>query len=103
MMSRPRFQPVALGFTIVAIILLIVVTFCVKSVFFFKASITEGKFNGSIKFGTLGYCVELANGTTTCSTPSVGYNPGKFSPFHPPSVAEVQFGPVLAQLLGTES
>ena len=79
-MSRPCVEAVTLGFIwIVAIILLAV--WC--SVFLFKASITEGELNGSIIFGTLGYCVELANGTS-CSKYLAGYEPGQCSPFHPP-------------------
>lgn len=71
-------RPATPGFicTLVATILLAVVSFCVpyiKSVFFLKASIPD---NGSIIFGTLGYCIELPNGTV-CSKPSVGYELGK--------------------------
>lgn len=70
-------RPATPGFicTLVATILLAVVSFCVpylKSVYFLKASISEGGYNGTITFGTLGYCLELSNGTT-CSKPSVGY------------------------------
>lgn len=81
-------RPATPGFivTLVATILLAIVTFCVpyiKSVYFLRASITEGSFNGSIIFGTLGYCLELSNGTT-CSKPSLGYELGQFPPFHWP-------------------
>ncbi|KAJ3750856.1 SUR7/PalI family-domain-containing protein [Lentinula detonsa] len=70
-------RPATPGFvcTLTATVLLAVVSFCVpyfKSVYFLKASITEDGFNGTITFGTLGYCLELSNGTT-CSSPSVGY------------------------------
>ncbi|KAF8899128.1 SUR7/PalI family-domain-containing protein [Infundibulicybe gibba] len=70
-------RPATPGFivTLVATILLAVVSFCVpyfKSVFFLKASISVGSTSGNITFGTLGYCVELASGTN-CSSPSVGY------------------------------
>ncbi|KAK0456167.1 SUR7/PalI family-domain-containing protein [Armillaria borealis] len=70
-------RPATPGFicTLVATILLAVVSFCVpflKSVYFLKASISEGGYNGTITFGTLGYCLELSNGTT-CSKASVGY------------------------------
>ena len=86
-------RPATPGFivTSIATILLAIVALCVpinKSVFFLRASITEGGFNGSIVFGTLGYCLELSNGTT-CSKPSVGYELGQFSPFHPPFLWQV--------------
>ncbi|KAJ7837427.1 hypothetical protein B0H14DRAFT_3109776 [Mycena olivaceomarginata] len=42
------------------------------SVYFLKADLSVSGISGSITFGTLGYCVELNNGTT-CSKPSVGY------------------------------
>lgn len=75
-------RPATPGFivTFVATILLIIVSFCVpylKSVFFLRASISQGGVNGSIIFGTLGYCLELSNGTL-CSKPSVGYELGQF-------------------------
>ncbi|PFH52288.1 hypothetical protein AMATHDRAFT_140506 [Amanita thiersii Skay4041] len=70
-------RPATPGFiaTLTATILLALVTFCVpylKSIYFLKANISVGGHNGSITFGTLGYCLELSNGTT-CSTPSIGY------------------------------
>ncbi|KAF8910073.1 SUR7/PalI family-domain-containing protein [Gymnopilus junonius] len=70
-------RPATPGFlvTLVATVLLAVVSFCVpyfESVFFLKATITVDNINGNITFGTLGYCLELANGTT-CSKPSIGY------------------------------
>ncbi|CAA7264824.1 unnamed protein product [Cyclocybe aegerita] len=70
-------RPATPGFivTLVATILLAVVSFCVpyfKSIYFLKANITVENYNGSITFGTLGYCLQLPTGTT-CSKPSVGY------------------------------
>ncbi|TFK41887.1 SUR7/PalI family-domain-containing protein [Crucibulum laeve] len=70
-------RPATPGFlvTLVATILLAVVSFCVpyfKSIYFLKANISVSGINGSITFGTLGYCLELSNGTT-CSKPSIGY------------------------------
>ncbi|KDR85667.1 hypothetical protein GALMADRAFT_84706 [Galerina marginata CBS 339.88] len=70
-------RPATPGFlvTLVATVLLAVVSFCVpyfKSIFFLKASITVNNISGNITFGTLGYCLELSNGTT-CSKPSIGY------------------------------
>ncbi|KAG7452213.1 pali-domain-containing protein [Guyanagaster necrorhizus] len=70
-------RPATPGFicTLVATILLAVVSFGVpllKSVYFLKASISEDGYNGTITFGTLGYCLDLSNGTT-CSKASVGY------------------------------
>jgi SUR7/PalI family len=75
-------RPATPGFlvTLVATVLLAVVCFCVpylKSVYFLKANISVQGINGSITFGTLGYCLELSNGTT-CSTPSVGYQLGEY-------------------------
>ena len=76
-------RPATPGFivTLVATALLAVVSFCVpyfKSVYFLKANISVQGVNGSITFGTLGYCLELSNGTT-CSRPSVGYELGEYS------------------------
>ncbi|KXN88889.1 pH-response regulator protein palI/rim-9 [Leucoagaricus sp. SymC.cos] len=70
-------RPATPGFvvTLVATVLLAVVSFCVpyfKSVYFLRADFSVGNNNGTITFGTLGYCLELANGTT-CSSPSIGY------------------------------
>ncbi|KIY73528.1 pali-domain-containing protein [Cylindrobasidium torrendii FP15055 ss-10] len=70
-------RPATPGFlcTLTATILLAIVSFCVpyfKSVYFLKADFTSGSYSGSITFGTLGYCLDLSNGTT-CSSPSVGY------------------------------
>ncbi|KAI0066414.1 pali-domain-containing protein [Artomyces pyxidatus] len=70
-------RPATPGFlvTLVATGLLAVVSFSVpwfKSIFFLKASLAVEGINGSVTFGTLGYCLELPNGTT-CSKPSVGY------------------------------
>ncbi|KAF9024128.1 pali-domain-containing protein [Hymenopellis radicata] len=70
-------RPATPGFlcTLTATILLAVVSFCVpyfKSVYFLSATISSNGVNGTITFGTLGYCLELSNGTT-CSSPSVGY------------------------------
>ncbi|KAJ7762364.1 SUR7/PalI family-domain-containing protein [Mycena maculata] len=70
-------RPATPGFilTTLATALLAVVSFCVpyfKSVFFLKADIASSGVSGTITFGTLGYCVEIAS-NTTCSKPSVGY------------------------------
>ncbi|KAJ7492058.1 SUR7/PalI family-domain-containing protein [Mycena latifolia] len=70
-------RPATPGFilTTLATALLAVVSFCVpyfKSVYFLKADISSSGTSGTITFGTLGYCVEV-DGTTTCSSPSVGY------------------------------
>lgn len=77
-------RPATPGFiaTLTATILLAIVVLCVpyiKSVYFLKASISVSNINGSITFGTLGYCLELSNGTT-CSSPSVGYELGMSRP-----------------------
>jgi hypothetical protein len=64
--------------TLTATALLAVVSFGVpyfKSVYFLKASLAVQNVDGSVIFGTLGYCLELNNGTT-CSKPSVGYEFG---------------------------
>ncbi|KAF7307541.1 hypothetical protein MIND_00548900 [Mycena indigotica] len=70
-------RPATPGFllTALATALLAVVSFCVpyfKSIFFLQADISSNGVSGSITFGTLGYCVNLA-GTTTCSKPAIGY------------------------------
>ncbi|KAK7448789.1 hypothetical protein VKT23_013519 [Stygiomarasmius scandens] len=69
--------PATPGFltTLAATILLGIVSFCVpyvKSVFFLEAAFEVDGHNGTITFGTLGYCLHLNNGTS-CSSPSVGY------------------------------
>ena len=74
-------RPATPGFivTLVATALLAVVVFCVpyfRSIYFLRANISVSGYNGSITFGTLGYCLELTNGTT-CSTPSIGYQLGE--------------------------
>ncbi|KAF8625203.1 hypothetical protein AX15_005508 [Amanita polypyramis BW_CC] len=71
------FRPATPGFliTLAATIILAIVSFGVpylKSIYFLKASISVSGYNGTITFGTLGYCLEVSNGTT-CSKPSVGY------------------------------
>jgi len=71
-------RPATPGFlvTLLAAVLLGVVVFSVpyvKSVFFLRASLENQGISGSVIFGTLGYCLELPNGTT-CSKPSIGYS-----------------------------
>lgn len=73
-------RPATPGFlvTLAATILLAIVSFCVpyfKSVYFLRADISAANVEGSITFGTLGYCLELSNGTS-CSKPSIGYELG---------------------------
>ncbi|GJE85866.1 Pali-domain-containing protein [Phanerochaete sordida] len=70
-------RPATPGFlvTLAAAVLLAIVSFSVpyfKAIFFLKASLSDQGINGSITFGTLGYCLELPNGTT-CTKPRVGY------------------------------
>ncbi|KAL4070740.1 pali-domain-containing protein [Scleroderma citrinum] len=70
-------RPATPGFivTLVATILLAVVSFSVpliKSVYFLKASLTVENIDGTIEFGTLGYCTTIA-GSTACSNVTVGY------------------------------
>lgn len=73
-------RPATPGFlvTLLAAVLLAVVTFSVpyfKSVYFLKASLENEGVTGSVIFGTLGFCMQLQNGTT-CSKPSIGYSLG---------------------------
>lgn len=75
-------RPATPGFivTLVATILLAVVSFCVpyfKSIFFLKANVNTNGVNGFITFGTLGYCVTFG-GNATCSSPSIGYELGQY-------------------------
>ncbi|KAI0698402.1 SUR7/PalI family-domain-containing protein [Cerioporus squamosus] len=70
-------RPATPGFlvTLIATILLAVVSFNVpflKSIFFLKAAVNSGSVNEEVIFGTLGYCITVAN-NQTCSKPSVGY------------------------------
>ncbi|KAJ8482688.1 hypothetical protein ONZ45_g6112 [Pleurotus djamor] len=71
------FGPATPGFlvTLVATVLLGLVSFNVpyfRSLYFLKASISVNNVNGTITFGTLGYCLDLPN-NSTCSKPAVGY------------------------------
>ncbi|KAI6007133.1 pali-domain-containing protein [Pisolithus albus] len=70
-------RPATPGFivTLVAAILLAVVSFSVpliKSVYFLKASLSVEGVDGTITFGTLGYCMTIS-GSTICSKATVGY------------------------------
>ncbi|EIN13846.1 pali-domain-containing protein [Punctularia strigosozonata HHB-11173 SS5] len=71
-------RPATPGFlvTLVATILLAIVSFSVpyfKSVFFLKASLSVESINGSVTFGTLGYCLEISGQSTNCTSPHIGY------------------------------
>jgi hypothetical protein len=73
-------RPATPGFlvTLIATVILAVVSFSVpyfKSVYFLKASLSYEKVDGSVTFGVLGYCLDIAS-NTTCSKPSVGYSLG---------------------------
>lgn len=75
-------KPATPGFlvTLIATILLAIVSFNVpylKSIYFLKASLSAEGVSGNLTLGTLGYCMELSNGTT-CSKPSVGYSLGEW-------------------------
>jgi hypothetical protein len=79
-------RPATPGFlvTLTATVLLAVVSFSVplfKSVFFLKASYNAQGVNGTISFGTLGYCLEVG-ATTTCTSPTVGYQLGQSLALH---------------------
>lgn len=74
-------RPATPGFlvTLTATILLALVTFSVpylKSIYFLKGSLTQEGIDGSITFGTLGYCTTIG-GSTVCSKPSIGYELGE--------------------------
>ncbi|KLO06783.1 pali-domain-containing protein [Schizopora paradoxa] len=71
------FRPATPGFlvTLIATILLAIVSFnapIIKSQYFLRASLSVENINGSLDLGTLGYCLNLSNGTT-CTKPAVGY------------------------------
>ncbi|KAM6498635.1 SUR7/PalI family domain containing protein [Amanita muscaria] len=70
-------RPATPGFliTLAATVCLALASFSVpylQSIYFLKASISVDGFSGDVTFGTLGYCLQLSNGTT-CSKPSIGY------------------------------
>lgn len=70
-------RPATPGFlvTLGGAVCLALVTFSVpylQSIYFLKGSLEQENISGSITFGTLGYCLNLPNGTT-CSKPSIGY------------------------------
>jgi len=65
-----------LVFTVIATVFLLVVFLSgvyIKSLYFLKSSVGA---DGTIFFGTLGYCLELSD--TICSKPSFGYPLGQF-------------------------
>jgi hypothetical protein len=93
-------RPATPGFliTLTATVLLAVVSFCVpyfKSIYFLKADIGVANVHGTITFGTLGYCLELSNGTS-CSKPSIGYQLGiaLHNPFLCPSLTQFEISMV---------
>lgn len=58
-----------------ATILLAIVSFntpLLKSLYFLSASYSSGQYAGTLKLGTLGYCLD-ENGSETCVGPTVGY------------------------------
>jgi hypothetical protein len=58
-----------------ATILLVIVSFntpLLKSLYFLSASYSSGQYAGTLKLGTLGYCLD-ENGSETCVGPTVGY------------------------------
>lgn len=64
--------------TLASTVCLALASFCVpmlKSLYFLKANLASTAFTGELTLGTLGYCL-LKDGSTTCSSPSVGYNLG---------------------------
>jgi len=68
--------------TLLAIVFLGLVVFGVpmgKTIFFLKAAGKDQGVEGSITFGTLGYCVQHSSTNTTCSKLSVGYKIGLYS------------------------
>ncbi|KAG6332773.1 hypothetical protein ID866_6318 [Astraeus odoratus] len=70
-------RPATPGFlvTLIATILLALVSFSVpliKSIYFLEASLTVENIDGTITFGTLGYCTTIS-GSTSCSNATVGY------------------------------
>jgi hypothetical protein len=74
-------RPATPGFitTLVATILLAVVSFSVpyfKSVYFLEASLAVEGVDGSITFGTLGYCIQIG-ANSGCSPPAIGYQLGE--------------------------
>lgn len=58
-----------------ATILLAIVSFntpLLKSLYFLSVTVSSGSYEGTMKLGTLGFCVAL-NGETNCTGPTVGY------------------------------
>ena len=75
-------RPATPGFlvTLGGTICLALVTFSapfLKSIFFLKASLSQENIDGSIVFGTFGYCLQLASNGTTCSKARIGYDLGQ--------------------------
>ncbi|KIR99659.1 hypothetical protein L804_03291 [Cryptococcus deuterogattii 2001/935-1] len=58
-----------------ATVLLAIVSFntpLLKSLYFLSVTVSSGSYEGTMKLGTLGFCVAL-NGETNCTGPTVGY------------------------------
>ena len=61
---------------LVATILLAVVSFntpLLKSLYFLEARFSSGQYAGTLRLGTLGYCLNV-QGSESCVGPTVGYN-----------------------------
>jgi hypothetical protein len=59
-----------------ATILLAVVSFntpLLKSLYFLEARFSSGQYAGTLRLGTLGYCLDL-QGSESCVGPTLGYN-----------------------------
>lgn len=65
-----------------ATIILALVSFntpLLKSLYFLEARFSSGEYAGTLRLGTLGYCLDAGSGET-CNGPRVGYQFGEFQP-----------------------
>lgn len=67
--------------SLIATVLLALVSFntpLLKSIYFLQANFSSGQYAGTLRLGTLGYCLD-AGGGEQCTGPTVGYSFGQSS------------------------
>lgn len=68
--------------SLVATVLLALVSFntpLLKSIYFLEANFSSGQYAGTLRLGTLGYCLDTGSGEQ-CNGPRVGYSFGTSLP-----------------------
>lgn len=73
--SKPAIPGILIG--LVATALLAIVSFntpLLKTQYFLQATYSQGQYAGTLKLGTLGYCLSTGGGGESCVGPTIGYN-----------------------------